>query len=421
MSRLFPVLIVLSALATNAFGQKEAILYNFPGGNDQYPYAGFVTDKAGNLYSTAAGGTGLNSSGSVFEMIAPAKLGDAWQEVDLYDFDPQGTGGYSPIGGVIFDAAGNLYGTTKFGGTSGPNCPFGGCGTIFELSPPTNGGTAWTETNLYNFQYAQDGGLPRGSLVMDKAGNLYGGNDSAGDPTCNCGVIFELSPPSVPGGPWTEKTLHAFTGTPNDGSGMWGNLTFDPKGNLYGVSPGGGTGNIGAAFQLTPTQGGNWRYNMFYSFTDATGDTPYALTYYNGNLYGTTDQGGGALGYGEGTVFEFSPSSNNSKGHITVLYIFNQNSQDGTPLGTLTVDASGNLYGTASGFFENSCGSAFKLAPPQVKGGKWTKSDLHVFTNSSMDGCQPRSNVIFGKFGALYGTTLNGGTNMVGTVFGLLP
>lgn len=209
---------------------NEQVLYSFQSGTDgDTPTGGIVFDKAGNLYGATTGGGSQNCSpvascGTVFELAPPANNGDPWPETVLYVFKGAQYGdGEIPAGGLVIDNQGNLYGTTAYGGTG--NCllegsPGGGCGTVYELSPPAQKGGAWTETILYSFPTAVQGYFPQGDLVFDGKGNLYGATMFGGGygTSCNpyyqyCGAVFELSPPQQKGGAWTEKVLHGFRGT----------------------------------------------------------------------------------------------------------------------------------------------------------------------------------------------------------------
>ena len=214
--RLLGLFVVILPLTSSAAASpKEKVLYSFQGGSDgSRPAGGVVFDKNGNLYSaTTNGGSSSCRSpfqcGTVYQLTPPAKKGDPWTEVVLYVFKgPDNNDGASPFGGVTFDQAGSLYGTTGYGGT-GPCILFGGqvgCGTVYQLTPPNVPGGAWKETALYNFQGDKDGQLPYGDLVFDNQGNLYGatlyggGFGSCNDPyDQHCGTIFELSPPKNEG------------------------------------------------------------------------------------------------------------------------------------------------------------------------------------------------------------------------------
>jgi hypothetical protein len=203
LKRLIPrisLLIALAALSSPATAEwKEKVLYSFQGLPDgSVPAGGVVFDQQGNLYgATTEGGSqaclGIAQCGTVYQLVPPTKKGDPWAENILYVFKGNLNGdGATPAGGVVIDQAGNLYGTTGYGGT----------GTVFELSPPKQKGSAWTETVLYSFPTAKQGYLPRGDLVFDSAGNLYGATEFGGEQGTNCGdafyqycgVVFKLSP-----------------------------------------------------------------------------------------------------------------------------------------------------------------------------------------------------------------------------------
>ena len=277
------VLVTSTWAATN-----EKVLHSFNGnGADGYqPEASLIFDAVGNLYGTTYWG-GTYGFGTVFELTPSG--GGGWTETVLHSFQPNGTDGNYPIAGLIFDAAGNLYGTTSAGGTYG-------FGTVFELTPEEGGG--WTETVLLNFN-GTDGSYPHAGLAFDAAGNLYG--TTGYDGTYHYGTVFELTPTA--GGGWTETVLHSF-GNGTDGASPFAGLIFDAAGNLYGTTSAGGTYGTGTVFELT---GG--REQVLYSFKSrygADGATPYAGLIFDaaGNLYGTTYWGGN---YGDGTVFELTP------------------------------------------------------------------------------------------------------------------
>jgi hypothetical protein len=416
---------------------QEKVLYNFaptPYGAD--PAASLVFDKAGNLYGTTNGGGQyecdyMYGCGNVFQLTPQAN--GQWKETVLYTFTG-GTDGCSPSSNLIFDAAGNLYGTT-----SGYEDGYDGCnnGTVFELLPGAN--DAWTFKLLYGFE---DYGATPGGLVLDKAGNLYGPTLLGG--SSGWGSVFELSPRS--NGTWVETVLYSFDNT--DGSFPVGSLIFDKAGNLYGITAQGGTGNCnhygcGVVFELSREKNGQWTQTVLYNFNDADGANPAAglIADANGNLYGTTESGGFAggecLGGGLpvrsvpgscGLVFEMAKGANGTWTE-TVLHYFSGNHGDGNyPAGTLTFDAVGNLYGTTElgGVVSGSdcekygCGTVFELSPG-VNGG-WTETVVHRFgLVYGADGEFPEAGVILDKAGNLYGDTVNGGTYDVGTVFEITP
>jgi uncharacterized repeat protein (TIGR03803 family) len=292
-------------LAPNSDGTwTETVLYSFcsltncPDG--AYPIAGLVFDGAGNLYGTASYGGISGIFGTVFK-LAPNSDG-SWTESVLYSFCSvtNCADGEQPSGSesLVFDRAGNLYGTTPEGGGGGPNCS-GGCGTVYELTPNSDG--SWTESVLYRFAGLADGAFPYAGLIFDPAGNLYGATTGGGNHSCDCGVVFKLTPNSD--GRWKESVLHTFKSEPaaNPDNG----LTFDAAGNLYG-SAAFGTPGGGAVFKLAPKSDGSWAYSVLHAFLGKPALHPVSrpLLDKSGNLYGTTQQCGSAC---QGVVFELTP------------------------------------------------------------------------------------------------------------------
>jgi uncharacterized repeat protein (TIGR03803 family) len=293
---------VVFKLAPNAEGTwAETVLYTFTGGADgATPYAGLILDAAGNLYGETDGGGSstycLYGCGVVFK-LAPNPDG-TWAETVLYSF-PGGADGYAPQGGLIFDAAGNLYGTTSQGGA----CT--ACGVVFKLAPNPDG--TWAETVLYSFTGGADGAYSTTGLIFDAAGNLYGTTFEGGS---GYGVVFKLAP--SPDGNWTESVLYSFTdGT--DGANPAAGLIFDAAGNLYGTTWAGGDTvacrpyglphGCGVVFELTPTSSG-WSETVLRKFLGEA-ENPQAPLIFDpkGNLYGTTEVGTGNYG----VVFEITP------------------------------------------------------------------------------------------------------------------
>lgn len=336
---------------------KETILHNFPsstidGGG---PFGGVLVDVNGNLYGMTMS-LGTHDRGVAFQ-LAPSRGG--WREEILHSFcsrpscedggapwgnlmmdsnsDLYGTGyvafelarhpkgwwgdttihvftgkngdGSGPQAGPIRDAAGNLYGTTRYGG-GGPWCAPDGCGVVWELSPPADSGNqGWTERILYRFGFSRtDGDTPSlGQLAMDREGNLYG---AAGGGKYKIGIVFKLSRTSAtPGGPevWSEKILYNFGTTSADGAYPGGGVILDSAGNLYGTTIAGGFGcGCGVVFKLSPTAHGAWKYTLLHTFQGTDGAQPDAnLTLGpDGKLYGTTATGGP---YGGGVVFQLTP------------------------------------------------------------------------------------------------------------------
>ena len=346
---------------------KEKVLYSFCSLTDcsdgDMPYAGLILDQAGNLYGTTMDGGGPNRQGVVFELMA--NLDGTWTESVLHSFSG-GTDGTIPIGGLIFDKQGNLYGTTSSSGGDYGN------GMVFKLTPDSDG--SWTESVVYSFGN-NDGEQPYGSLTFDAVGNLYG-TTLYSYPNGGWGVVFKLTPNAD--GSWTEKLVHRFT-RGRDGASPAAGLIWDQAGNLYGTATqGGGNGTgcdnnygCGVVFQLTPNQDGSWKERVLHHFTGSKGGgVPWGSLMFDlaGNLYGTTNEGGNLSycdGAGCGVVFKLSP---NSKGgwRETVLHAF-RGQQGALPRAGVIFDAAGNLYGTTPGDYRNdkttTFGSVFEITP----------------------------------------------------------
>jgi uncharacterized repeat protein (TIGR03803 family) len=446
-NRLVLLFALAFAFAASASAEwKEKVLYSFQGLPDgAYPAGGVVFDKAGNLYgATTDGGAnncpGIAQCGTVFQLTPPAKKSDPWTETVLYVFKGVNSNdGETPVGGVIFDQAGNLYGTTAYGGSGGCQL-FGGrtgCGTIYELVPPQKKGDPWTEVVIYNFQSGNDGYFPWGDLTFDKQGSLYGATQFGGGKgtTCNsfyqfCGTVFKLSPPKTKGGKWTEKVLHSFAGG-KDGANPNGGLVLDSKGAIYGTTFYGGSTNCktdagvgcGTAFELTPPvkRSGLWTEKLLYNFVNyqKDGACPNGSLVFDthGGLYGTTYGGGSTE---NGVVFGLAKSG----GRWTETIMRTLQSSDGwrSSAGVI-LDSLGNLYGTTSGGGYAGGGIVFRLHPSG--GGKWSFALVHAFTGPP-DGDYPAARLVFDKAGNVYSTTQNGGNGHAcqgecGVLFELMP
>jgi uncharacterized repeat protein (TIGR03803 family) len=399
---------------TRAAAQTENVLFSFTGSGEHgsSPVGGLIFDAAGNLYGTTmVGGAGVCGSegcGTAFELMST--VGGGWTQKVLHSFHDDGKDGWYPVTSLIFDAAGNLYGTTENGGSHA-------AGTVFELTLTASGG--WTEKLLHNFGLGTDGAAPEAALIFDAAGNLYGTTASGG--THLSGTVFELSPTASGG--WTEKLLHSFAGYPKDGSDPVASLIFDAAGNLYGTTAAGGKYSVcpdgascGTVFEMTPTADGGWTEKVLYDFKDTLdGNTPGGSLIFDaaGNLFGTTEIGGnitscnGIAGYGCGTVFELTPSAD-GKWTEMVLHDFGSGTDGFYPGNSRLIFDAGNLYGTTTsgGIFSHSGGTVFEMTP--TAGGGWTESLLHSFGDGT-DGSYPDGGLIFDSLGNLYGTTFHGG------------
>ena len=401
VSRVVTVIsLALGFCVTAESAPKYKVLHSFIGSDGSGPSGGVIFGKGDDLYgTTASGGTGkcgLYSCGTVFQ-ISRHRNGK-WTETVLHSF--QGTDdGSDPLGGVIVDASGNLYGTASEGGAYSR-------GTVFELTPGADG---WTATTLYSFcalPGCEDGGSPEAGLVMDTAGNLYG----------TAAVAFELSPGSSG---WTEAVLHQFGIKKGDGSDPFAGLISDVAGNLYGTTLGGGnqcgSASCGTVYELTPLAGGGWKETVLFRFNGKDGQWPGAGALFmdgSGALYGTTENGGA---YG-GVVYKLTPKSGGWT--ESTPYEFQGGAKGWLPDAGVVMDRSGNLYGTTDGGGNSSgCGVIYKLAP-QPKG-KWKYTVLHRFSGN--DGCAPAGNLVLDKKGNLYGGTILGGTTGNGVIFELTP
>ncbi|HEY1654159.1 MAG TPA: choice-of-anchor tandem repeat GloVer-containing protein [Candidatus Tumulicola sp.] len=376
---------------------KERVLYSFSGGNDGGNAAtGLALDGQGNLYGTTVVG-GTFACGTAFKLSPQAK--PPWQETVLYNFDCFETG-KAPHGGVALDAHGNLAGTTVAGGSGTGPCASDGCGVVFEL-------TNTTETILHDFTAGKDGFGPGNPVIFDSAGNLYGTTPDGGvgyqgtvyeisstakgwhekiihaftggkdggvgslgalllDGSGNLfgvtelggahgnGTVYKLSPASK-----KLSTLYAFKGTPDAGS-PYGGLTADTSGNLYGTTYYGGANGLGSVFELSPRARGGYTERVLYSFkggADGSSSTSTLVFAGSGDLYGTTSAGGGSCDCG--TIFKLDPKS----GKERVLHSFGGGSDGAYSYYGLTKGPNGALYGTtvAGGRFNQ--GAVFEFQP----------------------------------------------------------
>jgi uncharacterized repeat protein (TIGR03803 family) len=385
--------------------RKYSSLYTFTtgGGSGNQPDGALVFDPAGNLYGTTAFG-GAYAYGTVFELSRNGRGG--WKERVLHSFKNDGADGINPYAGVIFDMAGNLYGTTYAGGNHN-GCTMG-CGTVFKLTP--NGDGSWSEKILHSFgDDGKDGELAFAGLIFDSAGNLYGTTQFGG--SYGHGAVFRLRP--NPDGRWAESVIHSFYHDAKDGSNPAAALIFDPAGNLYGTTTDGGPNKYGTVFRLAQNENGSWTESVLYSFSGGKdGNGPWGGVIFDaaGNLYGTTLGGGNCCG----VVFELTPDSNGGWTE-NVIHSFYRNVTDGSsPFATLTLDAEGNVYGTTyTG--AKSWGAVFELTH-SAQGG-WRETLLHSFLDHP--GANPFCGLIFDGHGRLYGTSA--GANLPGSVFEITP
>ena len=399
-----------------AQAQTFNVIHNFSGGQDgATPYTGLTMDKAGNFYGTTYAG-GSSKLGTVYRL---KRSGSSWVADGLYSFLGGADDGAQPLGRVIFGPDGSLFGTASVGGT-GQFCSVG-CGTVFNLRPQASFcrsvSCPWTETVLYQFGGIPDGGFPTGDLIFDEEGNLYGTNFIGGR---DGGTLYELTPS---GKAWTENIIHYFSGS--DGLLPFGGVISDKAGNLYGTTQEGGLHFRGTVFQFT-NSGSGWTGDLLYIFQgESDGGYPNAGLIFDhaGNLYGTTSAEGSG---GGGTVFELSPSGGGWTYTVLYSFTGNKgvncpnpgNQYGGAgPWGSLAMDGAGNLYGTTLCDGANHAGNVFKLSP---SGGGWAYTSLHDFTGGD-DGEYPISNVTVDASGNLYGTAAGGGSQGHGVVWEITP
>jgi uncharacterized repeat protein (TIGR03803 family) len=418
---MFAVAALVLLVGTSAWAAGYKVLYNF-GTPSSTPSSGLITDAAGNAYGVTSAG-GSSGVGTVYELSL--KTGYHL----LYSFH-KNSAGFLPQGNLVLDSAGNLYGTTVGGGIENAQC-VRGCGVVFELSPPLNGGS-WTETVLYSFcsqVNCADGAYPQAGVIFDSAGNLFGTTEDGGVDcgVLGCGTVFELQH-SQSG--WAESVLYQFKGNGIDGINPLGGLVFDPAGNLYGTVFSLGPNNGGSVFELTPSPHGVWNFSLLYAFDGSSGSKdgigPEAGLILDdlGNVYGTTVYGGSSSSgefNGYGTVFELTPELQGSWKE-TILYNFAGGNDGAEPESSLVLDSSGKLYGTTfGGGTPNTracngfgCGTVFRLTPGI--GGQWTENLFRFPIDGSL-GLQPTAPVFLDAAGRVYGTTPAGGQTNSGVMF----
>jgi len=399
------MLILALGSIRHADAQTYSVIYNFTGGQDgATPKAGVTLDQAGNLYGTTATGANLSDNcgpiegcGTVYEL---KRRNSAWLFNLLYTF--HFSDGASPWSRVVFGPSGLLYGTTTFGGIENRECTDLGCGTVFSLQPPATFCRSvlcpWNETVLYKFMMGADGAYPGyGDVVFDQNGNVYDTNAGG-----TAGTVFELSPSD---NGWSLSVLYNFRQPPAPYyTGPAAGVILDPAGNVYGAAQSGGPYNGGAAYELTiPT----WTFTDLYD--NMGGSDGGLIRDSSGNLYGTTLSAGAN---GGGTVYELSPS--NGGWTYTTLYSL---SGGGGSYAVLTMDGSGDLYGTTILDGAYGQGNVFKLTPSN---GGWVYTSLHDFTGGS-DGGAPFGQVTLDASGNLYGTASGGGANNKGVVWEITP
>jgi uncharacterized repeat protein (TIGR03803 family) len=385
-AKLALTLIVLASVTT-ASAQTFRLLYQFKSGRDgSIPYASLILDPQGNLYGTTMI-DGAYSYGTVFRLSPDGK------ETVLHSFTGTGGDGTNPVAPLTRDAAGNLYGTTEYGGLFGGACGPNGCGIVFKVDP------AGKETVLYRFTGTEgDGTNPWQGVVRDAAGNLYGTTAEGGD--YGGGTVFKINSTGH------ETILHSFNDDSyyDDGSfPAYGSLVRDAQGNLYGTTYAGGQWYLGIVYKIDSSG----TESILYNFSGSDGMLPYGTLVRDtaGNLYGTTYLGGA---FGDGIVFKLD--TNNAE---TIVHSFGASGDGVPPSAGLIADRSGNLYGATEYGGSSSFGTVFKLDA------SWEETILHNF--SGKDGSAPALGLVRDSKGNLYGTTQYGGAYGGGVVFRVTP
>jgi uncharacterized repeat protein (TIGR03803 family) len=343
----------LSPNGKGNFTYTQIYSFAFGAGDAEQPDGGpLLMDGSGNLFGTTMYGGNNGGFGAVYELSPIA--GGGWSEKVIHSFPCCTLDAFYPIGGVVMDAAGNLYGASENGGTHD-------VGTVFKLVPDGSGG--WTESILYsltgNRNSGPDGAAPVAGVVFDAAGNLYGTTALGG--TYLNGIVFELSPGQ--GGTWTEKVIHAFSGA--NGCNPAARLVVDSAHNVYGTTSnqyvvtttctGGGT-----VFRLSPSSLG-WTETALHEFSAPhDGDIPNGIILdSDGNIYGTTVLGGSS---GDGEIYKLTPTAS-GPWTVTAVHSFPGGSGASLPLAGVIFGNDGMLYGTTSAYNGKGGGTVFRNQP----------------------------------------------------------
>jgi len=383
---LFTLLVIALTLSTVSWAGQERILRAFNGNPVEFPSSGLIADPSGNLFGVL--------QGAVYEMLP--KAGGGYTFSVIYSF---GDIGVFASGNLVRDNGGNLFGSTRGGGTNG-------CGYIFKLSPQSGG--QWKLRTLHNFTCTDGQGTGLG-MAMDASGNLFGATGIGG--SLNQGVAYELGPGA--GGVWTYQVLHNFDYWAEGGSPET-NVILDGSGNFYG-------GNHAGIYKMSPNGDGTWTESTAFTLGTVNGGGPLGDLVFDsaGNIFGTTAIGGT---HSDGTVFELSPAAGGTW-TLSTLYNFAGVGDGSLPAGGVTFDAAGNIYGTTQlGGGPDNSGTVYRLS--QV-GGAWAESVLYRFKGAANnDGAIPEGRLYINS-NTLLGTTSVGGNaacsngSGCGTVFAI--
>lgn len=385
-------------------------LYNFGAtfedGNT--PNGRLIIDPSGNLYGVlnTGGSTHGNPNGSghgVVFMLAPDTHGESYQYKVLHTFAGGTADGARPVGGLVMDLNGNLYGTASGGGT-------GWTGSVFKLAPNTTGG--WDLTNFYNFSPCppdpgtnSDGAAPTSHLVIDASGTLFGTTTNGG--IHGGGTVFSLTPKQ--GGGYIFKNLHNFA-APGGYNYFVGGLMMDDAGNFYGLVSAGGDNSSGEIFGLFVSDDQTYTYESLYSFPQNNYvpvlPSGSLVMDDSGQMFGTTNRGGNT----SGTVFRYPSGKEPST--PTTVHEFSILNGESSPYAGVIIDSAGNLFGTAD-YSSSGEGGVYKLT--KKDNGTYDYAALFEFSGNAGD--YPQNTLVADPMGRLYGTTFEGGKHGSGTVF----
>jgi uncharacterized repeat protein (TIGR03803 family) len=388
-------------IAPVARAQTYTVIHNFNGSDGSDPTSTLIFDRAGNLYGTTSAG-GAARQGVVFQLKHTPSGGWIYTPIHQFNGNSGSGDGANPIdyGGLTLASDGTIYGTTNGGGILGCDGQ-GYCGTVFRVQPPATACTtalcSWLLTITYKFNPQSGAEFPESNVIFDAAGNLYGTNNFG-----NFSEAYELS---LSDGNWVQNSYVLDAGT-NAG------VVLDKAGNLYGVATSSSHRN-GFVFELTPS-GNSWTETILYNFTGGDdGASPFGGLIFDsaGNLYGSTQVGGSK---GGGTVFQLSPSG--AGWNLSTLCSFGSGTGYYGPQSALTMDAAGNLYGTTNGDGSFGDGMVFKASP---SGNSWTCTDLFDFNGDL--GLFPVGGVTVGANGNLYGTATQTESHGYGVVWEITP
>lgn len=410
-------------VASAATSYSEARVHGFAENSAGiFPRGPLVADSSGALYgSTTASGT--NGKSTIFKLTPPASGQTAWAFRVIYS-SPTLPNTSNPITGITIDGNGVIYGITtysKLGDSYGD-------GTVFSLTPPLPGHSAWTQKTIHQFTSAVDGNSPAG-ILLGNNGALYVETLEGGPQTC--GTVVKLTPPALGKIAWSESILHAFAGS--DGCAPTGGLTQGAGGTIYGATsdiayerpdPAVGHGKI---FQLMPpgTGSSSWTHTVLYRFSGKDGDRFQSAVYLDANrtLYGTTGGSGGS-------VFMLAPpSAGSAKWQKTNLYTFKDGKDGASPSSGVVPGKSGGLFGVTAGGGSAGHGTVYQVLPPTVGQKDWTEKVLYSF-RGNLDGLNPAGNLLIADSGVIFGATSYGGSydcnvpgfpGGCGTVFQLSP